>query len=61
MSIPTTRQQHSRTGLRSSIDLTDAEWVVVRPLLPAPALHGRPSTWSMREILNAIFSVLRDG
>ncbi|GJE02533.1 IS5 family transposase [Methylobacterium isbiliense] len=61
MWTPTTRRRHSRTGLRYETDLTDAEWAVIRPLLPAPAPCGRPPIWSMREILNAIFSVLRGG
>ncbi|MBY0297435.1 MAG: IS5 family transposase [Methylobacterium sp.] len=61
MWTPTTRRQHSRTGLRYETDLTDAEWAVIGPLLPAPALCGRPPTWTPREILNAIFYVLRGG
>lgn len=58
---PATRRQHSRTGLRYETDLTDAEWRVVEPLLPEPPGTGRPLAWSLREILNAIFYVLRGG
>ena len=57
----TTRAQHRRDGLRFASDLTDAEWVVIEPLLPPPAKVGRPSEWPMREIVNAIFYVLRGG
>ena len=57
----TTRTQHRRDGLRFASDLTDAEWVVIEPLLPPPARVGRPSEWPMREIVNAIFYVLRGG
>jgi transposase len=61
MWTPTTRRQHSRADLRYSTDLTDAEWAVVEPLLPAASHSGRPRLWSMREIVNGIFFVLRGG
>jgi putative transposase len=57
----TTRAQHMRDGLRFASDLTDAEWAVLEPLLPPPAPVGRPPEWPMREIVNAIFYVLRGG
>jgi putative transposase len=57
----TTRAQHMRDGLRFASDLTDAEWAVLEPLLPPPASVGRPPEWPMREIVNAIFYVLRGG
>ena len=61
MWTPTTRRQHSRAGLRYGSDLTDAEWAILEPLLPAPATTGRKRAWPMREIVNAIFYVLRGG
>ena len=36
-------------------DLSDAEWAVLEPLLPAPKGFGRPRTVDLREILNSIF------
>ncbi len=42
-------------------DLTDAEWRLLEPLLPAEAPTGRPRTHSRRTILNAIFYILRAG
>ena len=57
----TTRAQHMRDGLRFASDLTDAEWAVLEPLLPPPAPVGRPPVWPTREIVNAIFYVLRGG
>jgi putative transposase len=57
----TTRAQHTREGLRFASDLTDAEWEVLAPLLPARPGIGRPPEWPMREIVNAIFYVLRGG
>lgn len=61
MWTPTTRRQHSRVGLRYETDLTDAEWAVIAPLMPRPEPRGRPPLWTTREILNAIFYVLRGG
>jgi len=61
MWTPATRKQHSRAGLRYETDLTDAEWEVIEPFLPGPCLLGRRRKWGLREILNAIFYVLRGG
>jgi putative transposase len=61
MWTPTTRAQHSRAGLRYGSDVTDAEWSVLEPMLPAELGYGRKREWSMREIVNAIFYVLRGG
>ncbi len=61
MWTPTTRRHHSRTGLRYASDLTDAEWALLEPLLPPPCEQGRPRSWPMREIVNAIFYVMRSG
>ncbi len=61
MWTPTTRRQHSRAGLRYGSDVTDSEWAILEPLLPPPAEIGRKRAWPMREIVNAIFYVLRGG
>ncbi len=61
MWTPTTRRHYSREGLRYETDLTDAEWALIEPLLPEPLGQGRPLVWSRREIMNAIFYVLRGG
>jgi putative transposase len=42
-------------------DLSDAEWNYIEPHLPAPTGHGRPRTHSLREILDAIFYLLKTG
>src|SRR5215210_6815490 len=42
-------------------DLSDAEWNHIAPHLPAPEGHGRPRTHDLREILNAVFYVLKSG
>jgi putative transposase len=42
-------------------DLSNAEWACLEPRLPVPKPTGRPRSHSPREILNAIFYVLRSG
>jgi transposase len=42
-------------------DLSDAEWTCIEPHMPDPKGHGRPRIHSLREILDAIFYVLRSG
>src|SRR5215210_1829862 len=42
-------------------DLSDAEWACLEPLLPAPKANGRPRVYPLREILNAIFYVVKSG
>jgi len=42
-------------------DLSDAEWNYIEPHLPAPKGYGRPRTHELREILNAVFYILKSG
>jgi putative transposase len=42
-------------------DLRDAEWAVLAPLIPPARLGGRPRPADMREVLKAIFYLLRSG
>jgi putative transposase len=42
-------------------DLSDAEWTCIENYLPAPKVNGRPKIHDTREILDAIFYVLRSG
>jgi putative transposase len=44
-----------------STDLTDAQWECLRHHLPPPNKRGRPRIHTAREILNAIFYVLKSG
>ena len=46
---------------RYPTDLSDAEWKYIEPHMPAPKGHGRPRTHHLREILNAIFYLLKSG
>ena len=61
MWTPATRAQHTRVSKRYQTDLSDAEWQLIATLLPAARATGRRREWPMREIVNAIFYVLRGG
>lgn len=57
------RERHSRKkrGLRYPSDVTDAEWTILEDLIPPARSGGRPRTTDMREVVNAIFYLLRTG
>jgi putative transposase len=42
-------------------DLTDREWALLAPLLPAAKPGGRPRSTDLREVLNALSYWLRSG
>ena len=42
-------------------DLSDAEWEVLKALLPSPKGFRHPRSVDLREILNGIFYVVRTG
>jgi len=44
-----------------STDLSDAEWECLEPHFPPPNKRGRPRAHTTREILDAIFYVLKSG
>jgi len=46
---------------RYSTDLSDAEWECLEPYIPPPSKRGRPRVHTTREILDAIFYVLKSG
>jgi len=46
---------------RHPTDLTDAQWAILEPLVPAPKPGGRPAAHARREIVEAILYVLRGG
>jgi len=56
---PRTATTQSRRAYAT--DLTDAQWEILRPLLPPAPGGGRPRTTDIREVLNAILYVLRTG
>jgi putative transposase len=46
---------------RYPTSLSDAEWEWLEPYVPAPRKRGRPRIHSLRNILDAVFYVLRSG
>jgi putative transposase len=44
-----------------STDLTDEQWTLLAPLLPAAKPGGRPRSVDLREIVNGLLYVLRTG
>ena len=58
---PEHRVAAERRGLRYPSDLTDAEWALVKPLIPPAKRGGRPRMIDVREVLNGIFYVLATG
>src|SRR6516164_4683530 len=54
------REKYDVIRERYSSDLSDAEFALIFPLLPAPKRRGRKATCA-REILNALFYLIRSG
>jgi putative transposase len=42
-------------------DLTDAQWMLVEPMIPDALPGGRPRSVSMRQVINAILYINRSG
>jgi putative transposase len=55
------RYSIARMRKRYPTDLSDAEWNYLEPHLPAPTEHGRPRIHDLREILDAVFYLLKSG
>lgn len=55
------RCRYRREGGGFPSDLSDAEGVVLRPLIPAASPGGRPRKTDMRSAMNAILYLLRTG
>src|SRR5438045_6869135 len=56
-----TRPKYERDGQRYASDLTDAEWALVGPSMPAIKRFGRPRSPELRNVLDAIWSRPRTG
>ena len=55
---PEHRLTADRRSLRYPSDLSDAEWVLIAPMVPPARRGGRRRSVDVREVLNAIFYVL---
>ena len=56
-----TRPKYERAGQRYASDLTDAEWAVIEPHMPAPKPLGRPRGTDLRAVVDAILYMARTG
>jgi transposase len=56
-----TRARYVRGQLRYASDLTDAEWAVLEPLMPARLPVGRPRTVNLRDVVNALLFIATTG
>jgi putative transposase len=54
-----TREQYRRDGLRYESDMTDAEWAMVEPFMPAVKRLGRPRKVDLRGVVEGLLYILR--
>jgi putative transposase len=54
VAMPSTRRPYPS-------DLSDEEWVLLKPLLASPERRGRPPKWPTRRVADAVFYLLRSG
>jgi transposase len=52
---------YEREGQRYASDLTDAEWALIEPQMPAAKRLGRPRATELRAVLDAILYIARTG
>jgi len=55
----TARQQYRREDHRYASDMTDAEWALIEPHMPAQKALGRPRVVALRGVVEALLYVLR--
>lgn len=56
-----TRGDYVRPSGTYASDVTDGEWALIAPLLPAARRGGRPRSTCMRRVVNAVFYLLQTG
>ena len=55
------RHRYDRSNLRYPSDLTDAEWTLIKPLIPRAKRGGNKRTVVMREVVNGLMYILSTG
>ncbi len=55
------RSRYDRSKLRYPSDLTDAEWALIRPLIPPAKRGGNKRTVDVRQVVNGIMYILSTG
>src|SRR6266705_2440559 len=56
-----TRPKYEREGQRYASDLTEGEWALIEPHMPAATPLGRPREIELRAVLDAILYIARTG
>ncbi len=56
-----TRSDYERRGGRYASDMTDREWALLAPFMPARRKNGRPRTTAMRDLMDAILYMASTG
>ena len=56
-----TQEKYKRNWKELETTLTDKEWKLIEPLLPAPSPKGRPRTTDLRTVFDAIQFILGTG
>ena len=56
-----TRRKYDREGQRYASDLSDVEWALIEPQMPAVKRLGRPRDTELRAVLDAILYIARSG
>lgn len=57
----TTRREYERHGRRYASDMTDAEWALIAPFMPARKRTGRPRTTALRDVVDALLYMAATG
>ena len=55
------RARYDRSNLRYPSDVTDAEWLLIEPLIPPGKRGGGKRKVNMREVVNGLMYVLSTG
>jgi transposase len=55
------RPKYERAGQRYASDLTDTEWMLIEPYIPAVKPLGRPRETDLRAVLDGILYIARTG
>jgi transposase len=56
-----TRPKYERKGLRYASDVTEAEWALISPHLPAAKPLGRPRETDFRAVVDGLLYMARTG
>ncbi|MGH9551612.1 MAG: IS5 family transposase [Terriglobales bacterium] len=51
--------RENKSRKRYPSDVTDVEWAILEPLVPAVKRGGRPARWQRREMVNGVLYIVR--